>query len=95
MIKHEEDLMVEEELSTTTINDIIGSQLIVFNDDVNSFDWVIDCFCKYLEHTPEQAEQLALIIHSKGKASVKRGTEEELIPYKTALDDAGLTTEIQ
>lgn len=87
--------LIEEEIGESTIDDFLCSRLIVFNDDVNSFEWVIDCFTKYLKHTSEQAEQLALIIHTKGKASVKEGSREELEPYKTALDDAGLTTEIQ
>lgn len=91
----EQHVVDEVELSDVTVDDILGKKLIVFNDDHNSFDWVIECFCAYLQHTPAQAEQCALIIHNKGKAEVKRGTLEELEAYKTALDDAGLTTEIQ
>jgi len=87
--------LIEEEIGDVCIEDILGLKLVVFNDNHNSFEWVIECFTKYLKHTPEQAEQLALIIHSKGKASVKEGTKEELETYKTALDDAGLTCEIQ
>lgn len=89
------DTIEEVELSEVNIDDLLNSKLIVFNDDHNSFEWVIECFCKYLKHSAEQAEQCALIIHTKGKASVKEGTKEELKPLKTALDDAGLTTEIQ
>lgn len=84
-----------EELSDVNIDDLLENKLIVYNDDVNSFEWVIECFCKYLKHSTEQAEQCALLIHSKGKTSVKNGTREELLPFKVALDDAGLTTEIQ
>ncbi len=87
--------LIEEEVGETTIEDLLGSTLVVFNDDVNSFEWVIECFVNYLKHTPEQAEQLAMIIHSKGKASVKNGTKEELEPFYTALVDAGLNAEIQ
>lgn len=87
--------LIEEEIGDVCIEDILGNKLVVFNDDHNSFEWVIDCFTKYLKHTSEQAEQLAMIIHSKGKASVKEGTKEELQTYKTALDDAGLMCEIQ
>lgn len=88
------------ELSEVALEDLLDEiylsrKIVVYNDDVNSFDWVIDCFCNYLKHSPEQAEQCALIIHTKGKASVKNGTEIELIPIKTALDDAGLTCEIE
>jgi ATP-dependent Clp protease adaptor protein ClpS len=91
----EDDVLVEEELSDVTVEDLLGSRLVVYNDDYNSFEHVIDCFCKYLKHTPEQAEQCALIIHTKGKASVKEGTVEELEPYKVALTDAGLNAKIE
>lgn len=90
-----DDVLLDEELSETTIDDLLENKLVVFNDDVNSFEWVQECFMKYLKHSPEQAEQCAVIIHNKGKCSVKTGTMEELKPLKTALDDAGLTTEIQ
>ena len=86
---------VDEELSDVSIDDIIGSKLVVFNDNVNSFEWVIECFVNYLKVGTEQAEQMAFIIHNKGKYAVKHGSNEELLPYKTALIDAGLTVEIQ
>ena len=86
---------IEIELSDVSIDNILESKLIVYNDDINSFEWVIECFCKYLQHSSEQAEQCAMIIHNKGKASVKNGIKEDLLPYKTALDDAGLTTSIE
>lgn len=86
---------IEEELSDVCIEDLIGSSIIVFNDDVNSFEWVIDCFVKYLGHSTQQAEQCAMIIHQKGRCSVKNGTKEELEPIKVALTDAGLSAEIQ
>lgn len=87
--------VLDVEISDVSLDDLLGSKLVVFNDDVNSFEWVIECFCNYLKHSSEQAEQCAMMIHNKGKASVKNGTKEELLPFKTALDDAGLTTEIQ
>lgn len=84
-----------EELSDVSIDDLLESKLVVYNDEHNSFEWVIECFCKYLQHGSDQAEQCAFIIHNKGKCDVKRGTIDELLPYKTALADAGLTVEIQ
>jgi ATP-dependent Clp protease adaptor protein ClpS len=70
-----EDVEVEEEVDLEDLLSDIGSgnaaQLIVYNDDVNSFEWVIDAFTQVLQHTPDQAEQLATIIHYKGKATVK------------------------
>jgi ATP-dependent Clp protease adaptor protein ClpS len=85
----------EIELSDVSIDDLLGKKLVVWNDDHNSFEWVIECFCNYLKHSHEQAEQCAWMIHSKGKYAVKNGTEEELEPYKTALEDAGLTVTIE
>ncbi len=88
--KEQEDILVEE-LTT----DGEQTQLIVLNDDYNSFDWVIECFMEVLNHTSEQSEQLAWIVHTKGRASVKLGTLEELKPYKDALTDRGLNAIIE
>ncbi len=81
--------MVEDEVDAG-----FSSQLIVFNDDVNSFEWVIECFIKVLGHSSEQAEQLSLMIHYKGKATVKSGTRSDLIPYCEALLERGLSAEV-
>lgn len=88
---------ITEELSDVSIEDLIGEtkKLVVFNDDVNSFEYVQACFCNYLKHTPEQAIQCAVIIHEKGKYAVKAGSFEYLEPFHTALSDAGLSCEIQ
>lgn len=85
----------EVELSDVCIDDILNSKLVVFNDDDNSFEWVIECFQAYLNMGSEQAEQLAMNIHHTGKAIVKNGTRKDLEPFFTALSDAGLTVEIQ
>lgn len=84
-----------EELSDVSIEDLLSSRLIVYNDDVNTFKWVIQCLCKYCKHTPEQAEQCAYLIHHSGKCNVKRGSKEELLPIKEALTDAGLSAVIE
>ena len=68
--------------------------LIVHNDEVNSFEWVIECFMEVLGHTSEQSEQLAWIIHTKGKAYVKRGGLTELRPFAEALLSRGLSAQI-
>ena len=70
------------------------AHIIVYNDDYNTFEWVIECFVAVLRHTSEQAEQLAMIIHFKGKATVKSGVKEELIPLCEALLDRGLSAEV-
>lgn len=71
------------------------SQLIIYNDDHNTFDWVIQCLMEILDYGCEQAEQLAMIIHFKGKATVKSGAFEELHPLKDALVDRGLSAVIE
>jgi len=88
--KEQEDIIVEE-LTT----DGEQTQLIVLNDDYNTFDWVIECFMEVLNHTNEQSEQLAWMVHTKGRASVKLGTFEELKPLKDALTDRGLNAIIE
>ena len=71
------------------------SQLLVFNDDFNTFDWVIQCFMEVCNHTFEQSEQLSLIVHYKGRAIVKTGDMEKLKPMKEALVERGLSAVIE
>ena len=80
-----------EELTLEEVLTDIGNQaeLIVYNDDFNTFDWVIQCFVEVLKHSSQQAEQLSLIIHFKGKATVKTGVCDVLQPMKDALVDRG------
>lgn len=72
-----------------------GWQLVVHNDDVNTFEWVIESLMDICKHTFEQAEQCAYFIHFKGKYAVKHGTEVELIPMKEALLERGITATIE
>lgn len=85
-----EDFDVDELLDSIT-----GKQLIVHNDNVNSFDWVIQSFVEVLKHSHTQAEQCAMIIHYKGKCSVKDGSYDELEPYKDTLGNRGLNVTIE
>jgi len=71
------------------------SQLIVYNDDYNTFDWVIQSFMEICNHSFEQAEQLSLIVHFKGKATVKTAPVPVLQPMKDALIDRGLSAVIE
>ncbi|PIZ06327.1 MAG: hypothetical protein COY57_02595 [Flavobacteriales bacterium CG_4_10_14_0_8_um_filter_32_5] len=68
--------------------------LVVFNDDVNTFDFVIEMLVKVCEHDVLQAEQCTYIIHYKGKCAVKKGNYQTLRNMSEALSDAGLTVEI-
>jgi ATP-dependent Clp protease adaptor protein ClpS len=88
-----EDVDLEEELSDIGTGNV--AYLIVYNDDVNSFDWVIEAFVEILNHAADQAEQLATIIHYKGKATVKTAAYAVLKPKKDALCDRGLSAIIE
>ena len=69
-------------------------QIILYNDDVNTFDHVIESLIKFCDHTIIQAEQCTLIVHYKGKCSVKSGTLFDLKPRLEKLVEANLTAEI-
>jgi ATP-dependent Clp protease adaptor protein ClpS len=68
--------------------------LVVFNDDVNTFEHVIQTLIKVCKHTPEQAEQCTLIIHYKGKCSVKNGSYDFLKPLRDAICEVGIDAKI-
>jgi ATP-dependent Clp protease adaptor protein ClpS len=89
----EEEVLIEDEVEDTDQGE--QSHLIVYNDDHNTFDWVIQCFMEILGHSSEQSEQLALIIHFKGKATVKTAPKDVLKPKKDALVDRGLSAVIE
>lgn len=83
----------EETDVLTELEDYCG--LIVWNDDVNTFEWVIETLIEICGHTPEQAEQCAIIIDSKGKYSVKEGSYEVLKPMCDAITDRGINATIE
>ncbi len=89
----EEEVLLEEEITDEGTGE--HAQLIVYNDDHNTFEWVIQCFVEVLNHSSEQAEQLSLIIHFKGKATVKTAPKHILKPKKDALIDRGLSAVIE
>ena len=70
------------------------NEIVLFNDDVNTFDHVIQTLIDVCEHTPEQAEQCSLIVHFNGKCTVKTGEYTDLKPRCTRLLQAGLSAEI-
>ena len=67
-------------------------ELILYNDDVNSFDFVIECLIEVCDHEQEQAEQCALVAHFKGKCGIKTGTLTELSPMNNELNSRGIST---
>lgn len=90
------DIDTIEEILLDEMEDVgKQAQLVVYNDDFNTFDWVIQCFIEILEHGAEQAEQLSILIHFKGKATVKTAPMETLRPLKDALVDRGLSAVIE
>ena len=66
--------------------------LILFNDNINTFDFVIESLIEVCDHNPEQAEQCATIAHFKGKCGIKSGTLSELTPMNNELNQRGLST---
>lgn len=86
----EELVEVEEDLGHEDIRD-----LIVHNDDYNTFDHVINTLVKVCKHDVYQAEQCTYIIHFKGRCAVKKGTFTMLKPMKEGINDAGISATIE
>lgn len=82
-----EDISVLEEV-------LKQNEIVLYNDDVNTFDHVIDTLIYACDHTPEQAEQCSIIVHYKGKCTVKTGSYDDLKPRCSKLLQAGLSAEI-
>jgi ATP-dependent Clp protease adaptor protein ClpS len=85
----EEEVLLELELDAVPMCD-----LVIYNDEVNTFEHVIATLISVCKHSSEQAEQCTIIIHYKGKCGVKKGSYADLMPYRTALCDSGLSAEI-
>lgn len=71
-----------------------NNQIVLYNDDVNTFDHVIDTLIAVCGHTAIQAEQCAILVHYKGKCTVKTGSFEELKSQCSLLLEAGLSAEL-
>ncbi len=84
------DVFIDELI--TSVNSF---NLIVWNDDKNTFEWVIETLIKVCEHTHEQAEQCAFIIHFHGKYAVKQGDYETLKPMREAITERGINATIE
>ena len=69
--------------------------LIVWNDEVNTFEWVIDTLIKVCGHSYEQAEQCSYLIHYKGKYAVKKGSYDELKPQCDAITERGINATVE
>jgi ATP-dependent Clp protease adaptor protein ClpS len=84
---------ISEEVETIT-KEKKNNEIVLYNDDVNTFDYVIDNLIYACDHTPEQAEQCSLLVHYKGKCTVKTGDIKDLKPRCAKLQQAGLSAEI-
>lgn len=84
----------EEELDLLT-ETASEYSLIVWNDEVNTFDWVIETLIEICGHKPEQAEQCAMLIHTKGKYGVKNGSYEMLKPQCDAITERAIGATIE
>ena len=80
--------------SSALVKETNQNEIVLFNDDVNTFDHVIDSLIEVCDHTMEQAEQCALLVHYKGKCTVKTGEYNDLKPRCTRLLTKGLSAEI-
>jgi ATP-dependent Clp protease adaptor protein ClpS len=85
--KFQEDLLLAEET-------VKQNEIVLFNDEVNTFEHVIETLIEVCEHSPEQAEQCSLIVHYNGKCTVKTGEYTDLKPRCSRLLQAGLSAEI-
>ncbi|HAH59795.1 MAG: ATP-dependent Clp protease adaptor ClpS [Lentimicrobium sp.] len=90
MTKEKPDLLHQEVTSSD-----FEKELVLYNDEINTFDYVIEALVEICELEPLQAEQITLIVHYKGKSGVKSGSLTELKPPYIALIDRGLTVSIE
>ena len=93
MPEHQSDIEIQEAAAVSTETDS-EHQIILHNDDVNTFDHVIETLVAVCDHTYLQAEQCAYIVHFNGKCSVKSGSLQYLTPRCSLLLDAGLSAEV-
>ena len=91
---YEPDVLTEEVSDTTTVTEK-DLNIIIYNDDVTTFDTVITALCEICKHDSIQAGQCANIIHTKGRCSVKNGSYNKLEPMCSALLERGITAEIE
>ncbi|WP_456424107.1 ATP-dependent Clp protease adaptor ClpS [Lutibacter sp.] len=84
---------IQEEVDTLE-KETNQNEIVLFNDDVNTFDHVIDSLIDICDHTLEQAEQCAILVHYKGKCTVKTGEYNDLKPRCVRLLTKGLSAEI-
>jgi ATP-dependent Clp protease adaptor protein ClpS len=85
----------ESEESDVLTESATPYQLVVWNDEVNTFEWVIETLIAVCKHSQEQAEQSAMIIHYNGKYAVKNGDYDTLKPMCDAITERGISATIE
>ncbi|MGN6343486.1 MAG: ATP-dependent Clp protease adaptor ClpS [Ginsengibacter sp.] len=90
-----EPYKAESEEADLLVADGNRYQLVVWNDEVNTFQWVIETLVEVCGHTPEQAEQSAMIIHTKGKYAVKEGAYNVLKPMRDTIVERGINATVE
>jgi ATP-dependent Clp protease adaptor protein ClpS len=88
------DIQVDDEVATDEVG-LHDSCLVLHNDDINTFDWVIRALVDVCRHSHEQAEQCSIFIHYKGKYAVKHGSLERLRPMRAAISERGIHATIE
>ena len=88
------DTMVEMDVDKLT-SLAKSYQIIVWNDEVNTFEWVIETLIDVCKHSIEQAEQCAMIIHTKGKYAVQQGSYDTLKPNVDAITERGISATLE
>lgn len=94
MLEMEEMIQTEEAVATEAVKSP-SHQLVLYNDDVNTFDDVIDALVKICQHNLIQAEQCTLIVHHNGKCGVKLGDFKKLKPLAEAFHERGIEAKIE
>ncbi|MBX7224954.1 MAG: ATP-dependent Clp protease adaptor ClpS [Chitinophagales bacterium] len=89
------EVLLDEEVDILLEDTAHEAVLMVYNDEVNTFEWVIESLVQVCKHTFEQAEQCSLFIHFKGKYGVKHGSKKDLRPMKDALLDRGISATVE
>jgi ATP-dependent Clp protease adaptor protein ClpS len=96
MAKTKNDTMTESHTETDVLTSIEEMcSLVVWNDEVNTFEWVIETLIEVCGHSPEQAEQCSYFIHYKGKYAVKEGSYEVLKPQCDAITERGIGATVE
>lgn len=86
---------IELEAPDVDISELLEQNLILHNDEVNPFDHIVNSLVYIVKMDEVQAEQCTMIAHYKGKCAIKSGTYDDLLPYKTGLNDEGIEATIE